>query len=208
MTRIVLIRHGHVEGISPPRFRGRQDVPLTKRGIAEAEAVASCVARRWQPAAIYTSPLQRCTATAAAIAAATGRPQSMLAELADLDFGLLQWKTHGEAKASYPELFELWFSAPQLVRFPNGESLQDLAGRAANALREVMARSPSETVVMVGHDHINRALLLQVLDQPLSAFWRLSQAPCCINEFEVTGSLIRVHSINETGHLAGLRDQP
>jgi hypothetical protein len=28
MTKILLIRHGHVEGIRPPRFRGRADLPL------------------------------------------------------------------------------------------------------------------------------------------------------------------------------------
>jgi broad specificity phosphatase PhoE len=40
MTRIILTRHGHVEGIEPRRFRGRTELPLTARGRAEAEAVS------------------------------------------------------------------------------------------------------------------------------------------------------------------------
>jgi hypothetical protein len=32
----LLVRHGHVEGIHPARFRSREDLPLTKRGRAEA----------------------------------------------------------------------------------------------------------------------------------------------------------------------------
>ena len=40
--------------------------------------------------------------------------------------------------------------------------------RTANALRMVLARHPDETIVLVGHDSVNRALLLELLDLPLS----------------------------------------
>ena len=58
--------------------------------------------------------------------------------------------------------------------------------RAANALRLVLARHPDDTIVLVGHDSVNRALLMQLLDQPLSAYWRLAQSPCCLNEIDIT----------------------
>ena len=32
MTKILSVRHGHVEGIDPERFRGRADLPLTEQG--------------------------------------------------------------------------------------------------------------------------------------------------------------------------------
>ncbi len=57
MTRIVLVRHGDVEGISPERFRGRTDVPLTALGLRQADRVAARIAGGWRPAAIYTSPM-------------------------------------------------------------------------------------------------------------------------------------------------------
>jgi phosphoserine phosphatase len=53
----------------------------------------------------------------------------------------------------------------------------------------------------VGHDSVNRALLMQLLDQPLSSYWRLAQDPCCINEIDVVGWSIQVRRINETQHL-------
>ena len=71
MTRILLVRHGHVEGMSPERFRGRRDVDLSDLGARQAQATAQGIAARWQPAAIYTSPLRRCRQTAAAIGAAS-----------------------------------------------------------------------------------------------------------------------------------------
>src|SRR5215831_12781346 len=119
----------------------------------------------------------------------------------DIDYGAWQFKTFAEAKARDAALFAAWFAKPQLVRFPNGKSLQDLAPRTANALRMVLARHRDETVVLVGHDSVNRSLLLQVLEQPLSRYWRLAQEPCCINEIDVNEAGICVRSVNETQHL-------
>jgi probable phosphoglycerate mutase len=48
---------------------------------------------------------------------------------------------------------------------------------------------------------VNRALLMQLIDQPLSAYWRIAQSPCCLNEIDVTDGKISVQRINETGHL-------
>jgi broad specificity phosphatase PhoE len=201
MTKIILTRHGHVEGIKPERFRGREPLPLTKRGEAEAAALAQRIAARWRPGHIYTSPMGRCIATAAAIARATAVAAKTCDDLNDIDYGAWQFKTFAEAKAQDPALFAAWFSAPQRVRFPNGESLQDLAARTANALRMVLAGHPDETVVLVGHDSVNRALLLELLELPLAAYWRLAQEPCCINEIDVSAAGVRVRSINATQHL-------
>src|SRR5215472_11216464 len=201
MTKIILTRHGHVEGIKPERFRGREPLQLTKRGVAEAATLAQHIAGRWRPSHIYTSPMARCIATAAPIARATGVAAKTCEDLNDIDYGAWQFKTFAEAKAQDAALFAAWFARPQLVRFPNGESLQDLAARTANALRMVLARHRDETVVLVGHDSVNRSLLLQVLDQPLSGYWRLAQEPCCINEIDVSGAAVCVRSINATQHL-------
>jgi broad specificity phosphatase PhoE len=201
MTKILLTRHGHVEGIKPERFRGREPLQLTARGAAEADALAQRIAARWRPSHIYTSPMARCVATAAAIARATRTVSKTCEDLNDIDYGAWQFKTFAQAKALDGALFAAWFATPQLVRFPNGESLQDLAARTANALRIVLARHSDETVVLVGHDSVNRVLLLQLLEQPLSAYWRLAQEPCCINEIDLSAAGVRVRSINATQHL-------
>jgi probable phosphoglycerate mutase len=201
MTKIILTRHGHVEGIKPERFRGRAPLDLTKRGVTEAAAVAQRIAAAWRPTHIYTSPMGRCMATAAAIAEASGIAAMTCDDLNDIDYGAWQFKTFAEARVADPALFAAWFATPHLVRFPHGESLQDLVARTSNALRMVLARHPDETIVLVGHDSVNRALLLQLLDQPLSAYWRLAQDPCCINEIDVTGGRINVRCINDTQHL-------
>ena len=67
MMRFILVRHGHVEGIEPERFRGRADLSLTKQGEGQAQALAARIAFGWRPTQIYTSPARRCVATAAPI---------------------------------------------------------------------------------------------------------------------------------------------
>ena len=204
MTKIILTRHGHVEGIKPERFRGRQPLQLTALGTAQAAALAQRIVARWRPSQIYSSPMGRCVATAAAIARVTAVLVKTCDDLNDIDYGAWQFKTLADAKAQDSALFAAWFATPQLVRFPNGESLQNLAARTANALRMVLARHPDETVILVGHDSVNRALLLQLLEQPLSGYWRLAQEPCCINELDVDGAGVRVRCINATQHLEAI----
>jgi broad specificity phosphatase PhoE len=204
MTKIILIRHGNVEGLKPERFRGRADLELTPFGVAQATATALRIAAAWHPCAIFTSPLRRCVSTSRPIADACGVPSETIDGLVDLDYGAWQWKTHDEARRESPQLFDAWRSAPQLVRFPEGESLQDLVARTSDALRFVLNKYAGNTVVLVGHDSVNKALLLQLIDQPLSAYWRLAQDCCAINEIDIEETTIRVSRINETHHLIGV----
>ena len=201
MSKILLIRHGHVEGIKPERFRGRAPLELTEQGRSEAALVARRIARRWRPGKIYTSPMGRCVKTAEAIAEACGLAAETCDELNDIDYGAWQFKTFEQAKFQDPALFTAWFATPHLIRFPNGESLQDLAARSANASRRVLARHPDDTVVLVSHDSVNRALLLQFLDLSLSSYWRIAQNPCCVNEIDIVDGKICVLRVNETHHL-------
>ena len=201
MTRILLTRHGTVEGLKPERFRGRAELALTERGVAEIGALARRVAPL-KPVAIYTSPLQRCVQTGAAVAAACGVAAEAHDGLANIDYGQWQMRTHDEVRREQPEDYARWKSAPQLTRFPGGESLQDVATRSFDLLRAVLARHPAETVVLVGHDSVNRVLLLGLLEMPLSGYWRLVQDPCTLNEIEVAADgTVRLRRLNDTRHL-------
>jgi probable phosphoglycerate mutase len=201
MSIILLVRHGHVEGINPERFRGRADLALTETGRRQAELLARRIASHWTPSAVFTSPLQRCVATGAAIAGACGIPPATITGLIDLNYGAWQSLTYDDARAKNPDLFAAWFATPELVEFPGGESLPDVAARTANVLRFALSRDTADTLVLVGHDSVNRVLLTQVLDMPLSAYWRIVQNPCCINEIEITGRSFQLRRMNDTAHL-------
>ena len=201
MTKLILVRHGHVEGISPERFRGRAELPLTETGWREAAATAVRIAAGWRPAAIYTSPMGRCVETGAAIGKAVGLSASAMPDLNDIDYGDWQGLTADEARARWPDELDTWYRHPDWAAIPRGESLQQVLTRAVAALREVVRRHPDDTVVLVAHDSVNRVLLLHALELPLSRYWRIKQSTCCINDLDFAADGFTIIGINHIEHL-------
>jgi probable phosphoglycerate mutase len=201
MTKLILVRHGHVEGISPERFRGRAELPLTELGRREAEITARCIAAIWRPAAIYTSPMGRCIETGMAIGKPFGLSSSTMPGLNDIDYGDWQGLTIDEARARWRSELATWHRHPDWAAIPHGETLQQVLARAAAALREVIRHHPDDTVVLVAHDSVNRVLLLHALELSLSRYWRIKQSPCCINELDLSADGFTILGINQTDHL-------
>jgi probable phosphoglycerate mutase len=203
--RILLTRHGQVEWNRSERFRGRAELALNELGIAQAEAIAKRIAESWQPVAVYTSPLSRAVRTGEAIAAPLGLTAQPLALLNDIDYGKWQGLTADEVRARWGAMIDQWQQTPHLVRIPGGETLQDVLVRAADLLREMLQRHADETVVLVGHDSLNRVLLLNVLGLPLARYWRLSQGNCALSIIDTADGDYNVVTMNGTGHLTHLK---
>jgi phosphoserine phosphatase len=201
MTKIILVRHGHVEGISPERFRGRADLMLTPEGHKQAEATARRILTAWTPAAVYSSPLSRARATAEAIGKPADLAPRPIDGLIDVDYGEWQGLTPDQVGTQWRELLDTWYRAPDWAAIPGGETLQDVLARAVSALRQVIQGHPSDTVVLVGHDSINRVILLHAMQLPLSRYWWLAQRPCAINELDFSENGFVVQTLNETHHL-------
>lgn len=205
-TRIALVRHGHVEGIDPPRFRGRSELSLTEDGLRQAAATRDYVLAFARAQALYASPLGRCLRTGAIIGAPHGLVPQPLPEFNDIDYGAWQGLTHDEVLRRDPGAFAAWQATPDQARIPGGETLALVASRVARALSMLLGRHPDATIILVGHDSVNRLLLLQVLGLPLSRYQRICQDPCAVNVLEHEGRDWTVHSMNETAHLTPARN--
>jgi len=204
MTKIILVRHGHVEGISPERFRGRADLALTPEGRRQAEATARRIEASWTPTALYASPLSRSLTTAEAIGRPFGLAPTPLPGLMDIDYGEWQGLTADEVGHKWPEALDTWQHAPHWAAIPGGESLQDvLTPRGRGAARG--DRAASERYGRAGRARQrHRIILLHALELPLSRYRRLGQDPCAINEIDFTAGELTVRSVNGTYHLRGL----
>lgn len=204
MTTIILTRHGHVDWISPERFRGRAELPLSALGEQQTKALGKRITKSWKPDIIYTSPLSRCVSTGNAIARATGANTQILDDLADTDYGQWQGLTHDEVRTHWPNELRRWFEAPDLASIPQGESLAEVLVRGTKVLQLILHKHRDQTIVLVGHDSINRVLLTHMLGLPLSKYWRIKQQPCCINEIVIDGETFTIHRINDNSHLIDL----
>jgi len=207
MTRIVLVRHGQTVWNREHRFRGQTDVELDELGLKQAEATGHYVAARWPVVAVYASPLRRTMQTAEAIARAQGLAAQPSYGLLDISFGEWQGQQADEVARRYPDLYRAWLEAPHTVRFPGGESLDDVRSRVVAALAEVVTRHPGQAVALVSHTVVNRVLLCAVLGWGNERFWRLQQETCAVNVFDVEedGDLAIV-LINDACHLQDLSE--
>ncbi len=202
MALIILVRHGQTQWNLVEHFRGQADIPLNEAGLAQAEAVSRRVVRQWSPVAgVYASPLSRAVKTAEIIARPFGLAVQATAGLLDMNFGQWQGLTVDEVRARWPELGGAWYSVPHTVHVPGGETLADVRARGMATVHELCVRHADETVVLVGHNAINRVILLGVLGLDNERFWRIGQDPCGINVIECTGDSFTLVSLNDTGHL-------
>jgi broad specificity phosphatase PhoE len=128
-----------------------------------------------------------------------------LTGLNDVDYGQWQGLTVEEVKAHWAEEFEKWSRTPHLAEFPRGETLQGVLARVSRVLRDLLRQHPRDTVVLVGHNSVNRVILLRALDLPLSRYRCLTQDHCAISELDFSNGSFRVKSLNETFHLQAAR---
>lgn len=203
-TTCILVRHGHVEGIQPPCFRGRAELPLTPLGERQAHALRNRIAMEWQPDAVYSSPLSRCLLTASTVAQPFDLVVEPVDDLIDFDYGQWQGLTYDEVHTGWPEAWARWRNTPHLVTIPGGESLQAVTARSVRAFHDILNHHRGQTVVIVSHNTVNRVLLLHALDLPQQRYWSIQQAPCTLNVLEHAGGALRVRTLNEIGHTLGL----
>lgn len=205
MTTIVLVRHGQTEWNPRERehFRGRVDLPLNETGIRQARALAERVAGL-HIQAIYSSPFQRAFKTAQIVARRLKLRPEILLGIIDIDYGDWQGCSHKEIAKLCPELYGAWLATPHLVRFPEGESLDEVRARAFPALQEIALQHEEQMILLVAHQAVNKALFCAILGLEDSHFWRIRQDTCCINVFEYQDGTYTISLINDTCHLRSL----
>ena len=196
-TRLVLVRHAETEESARGRCYGRLDVPLSPRGLRQAEALGAALAEL-PLAAVYASPLARALDTARPIAAAQELDPVVLDALRELDFGEIEGLRYDEIEAQRPELFRAWMDDPAGVRFPDGESLADLRARVLPAAAEIRARHVREAVAVVAHGGVIRIVLAEALGLADGALFRLDQAEGGVSVVDWLDGVPLVRTANAT----------
>lgn len=180
---LLLVRHGET-ALNVARTLQPADTPLSDNGRRQAERVA----RRLAPlgiAAIVSSPLPRATATAHAIAAATGVPVDLLDALQERNFGDLRGQPYDA----------LGFDPLTMADAPaGGESLAAFLRRTDDAWSTLCDRRAAleGTLVVVTHGLVLRAWLDRQLTLPVG-----QQAPGLLGNTALTVcAAARPHTID------------
>jgi broad specificity phosphatase PhoE len=203
MTRIILVRHGQTPWNKDKIFRGSRDIPLNDTGREEARLAGEWLKGETIHAA-YCSPLSRARDTGEAIARHHGLAVADLPGLTDLKYGDWEGLPLTEVKVKHADLYRRWETAPHTVRFPNGETLDEVKVRALDAVAAVVQRHPEQTVLLAAHRAVNKVLIAALIGLDNSNFWRIGQDTTAINCFNVVNGTWHIMLLNDTCHLRGL----
>ncbi|MBM0278126.1 bifunctional RNase H/acid phosphatase [Micromonospora tarensis] len=205
-TRLILVRHGETAYTEQRRYSGRGDVPLSERGRAQARATAARVAELAPSvAAVLSSPLSRCTATAASIAGALGDvPVRTEDDLIECDFGQWEGRTFTEVREGWPGEMDAWLASPRIAP-PGGESFTQVAERAHRVISGLLTAYPGETVVVVSHVSPIKLVLRDALAAGDGFLHRLFLDAAGISVLDMwPDGGVAVRTVNDTAHLAAL----
>ena len=173
--QLFLVRHGETQRSAEHVYSGQADVPLTDAGREQAHKAGERLAGVGIDA-IWSSPLQRASDTAKAIAEATGAPVRVDDRLIEVDYGQLEGLNRDTARERFGQAFDAWREDPFQSPLPGMERLGDALARARAATAEALAAS--ERPVLVGHQGILRLVLVALGQVDADSYFsvRLSEA--------------------------------
>lgn len=208
--RMLLVRHGETEWNRQGRFQGQIDVPLNDTGRAQGQKAAGFLHPIRLDAA-YTSSMVRPRETAEIIL--QHHPHLELQPLDDLrEISHGEWEGlyKGDIEENYPGLLQQWQAAPETVQMPGGENLEQVWERSVRAWRYLVTSHSQadqvQTVLVVAHDAVNKALLCHVLGLGPEAFWRFKQGNGAVSVIDYPNGVDSqpvLTSANITIHLSG-----
>ena len=182
MTTVHLVRHAE-HALLGRTLAGRMPgVGLNDAGRAQAARLAGL-----RVDAVVSSPQQRARETAAAF----GMPVQVDPTWDELDFGA--WSGMDFSLLDSDPGWHLWNTARSIAPTPGGETMLAVQARAVAGLATLRAY---ESVVVVSHLDVLRAVVAHVLGMPLDFVFRLDLAPASRSMVTLWDGGARVDGLN------------
>ena len=181
--RLYLMRHGAVAYFDEAgRPLAPDDVPLTEEGRAQALAARALLDGTGLDRVI-ASGLPRSRETAELVA--PGRPVEAWPDLREITGDRLSSIPPAQLEDEFVRAFH--GVVPNDRRFLGGETIGELFDRVLPALDRLVADPTWDTVLVVAHGAVNRAILSWALTGERRFLGRFEQAPGCVNVIDVGG---------------------
>ncbi|NRB06283.1 MAG: histidine phosphatase family protein [Richelia sp.] len=218
MTRIIIVRHGQTNYNTERRIQGRTDFSrLTQKGRDDASHVGKFLSQVVFDA-IYCSPLSRAKQTAEIIHQQLSLNQEQSAvpqpsnKLLEVDLPLWEKMLSADVKQQFPDDYRIWKEEPhnfKMLISPGEESKEhfpvlSLYEQARGFWQEMLPRHQGKTILIVGHNGINRSLISTALNIPPSRYHSIQQSNCGISVLNFAGGWgepVQLESLNQTQHM-------
>lgn len=204
-TKIIIVRHGESSGNLEQRVRGRTEFPLSKNGLAQAEAAAEALKNEGIEC-VYTSPLERALVTAQTIAAAGGFPLKTDERFNNMTFGPWEGRRKDDLEREFPNDWKIWITRPENLKLAGAESFDDARSRSVAALDDLVVKHAGKAFVIVSHRGLIKPLLCGVMDMAKPCFWKIYVDNASISVLLHSSEQgYTMTELNRTCHLAGLK---
>ncbi len=200
MTRPYLIRHGETEWNIANKYQGKTDIPLSPKGIQQAEQLS----KRLQSVkidAIYSSDLKRAYDTGMKIAQKKEMKVHCMARLREIDFGEWEGYTIEQLQKIYGESYNNFLLEPYNYPFPGEGSMETVRQRIDEVIQKILQNECGGSIAIVSHGGVLKVALLQLLDLHVSfykRFW-LGNTSLSIIDIKEQGAILSL--LNDTSHL-------
>jgi probable phosphoglycerate mutase len=224
VTRVILVRHGESSFNVERRVQGYLDEStLTAKGQAMAHQVGAALSEL-EFDAVYSSTLRRAKDTAEIVLShlktLPKAPLKAVDSLKEINLMLWEGMLFSEVEQKYPKEYEQWKSCPHqlgmVIPQEAGGSrdyfpVVELFDRAQQFWQEFLPNHPNQTVLLVAHSGINRALIGTAIGLDASGYQSVHQSNCGISVLNFAGGWgdgVQVESLNQTAHLGEPIPQP
>ncbi|MFW6065431.1 MAG: histidine phosphatase family protein [Planctomycetota bacterium] len=181
MTRLYLLKTGQTVWEQQGRVDSAAGEPLTELGVSEvASAMPDLDDAHIK--AVYAGTGEAEGETAKLIADHVGVKVNRYKDLRELDYGLWQGLTGGEIKRRQPKVYRQWVSAPDSVRPPEGETLEEARNRMVSAAKRIIKRHKGAAAVVVCRPVALAILKCALSNVSLDTLWQqLGEDAGCVS---------------------------
>jgi len=197
-----LIRHGETAWNAEDRIQGHEDIPLSDRGAAQAEAVAARFVG--EPVhALYSSDLTRAVETARRIANVTGRSVLRDPRLRERHLGVLQGMLRSDGSDAVAKVYQRYRASDPDFVVPGGESTRQFAARVLACINDLVRRHLGQTVVVVAHGGVLDQVYRQGRGLPISGPRAMTMLNTSVNRLDVETGRWSLGEWGDVSHLGG-----
>ena len=201
--RLYLIRHSVTPETGKRLSSLNPDIALSAAGQVMADELGTHLSSVSSDA-IYTSPLQRCRETAAAVASGRRiRPKTNKAFI-EADFG--NWLGRPLKSVYKLKAWQELMTAASRFRFPDGETLQEVQHRAVAGVEHLALQHKHSNIAVATHADVIRVILTHYLGMPLDLVHRLDVSPASVSIVDLHQSgRVQVPVVNHVAEPGGGR---
>ncbi len=196
LTTLYLIRHGVTVWNKKKKYCGRINVPLSLHGKRQAAKLS----QKLKPVSfdkIYSSDKKRAIQTAKIVF--KKKRISIVKELQEVNFGVMEGLTFEQILKKYPEAFNKWLKNPYRNCMPQAESLKKFGIRIKKAINGIIRDNKGKTIAVVCHGGTISIFITALLKN--KRFWGYIPEPTSISVVEYKKNKPSIKLLNNSEHL-------